>query len=189
MKSNKTKILLYISLLCIGIVIGIAIRHYYNLPLSVDINIIDVATLVATVFLAVYIPEVLDRNFQEIKDKKDVILKKVEELHFLNRKINILVQNEIQPNTKSILIINNTLDLIENKLQTLKTLVKLGNLKINFSPEINKIETLIREHKVLIFNNTQNLSDFNFNEEIKMKEEIIFNHLDHNFCLLIFKIA
>ena len=64
---------LYFFLLGVGIITGIAIRHYSNVPLEETINLVDVATLVVTIFLAVYIPEVLDRKLQVQRDKKTLI--------------------------------------------------------------------------------------------------------------------
>ncbi len=62
--------IIYTAFLCLGIIIGIAVNHYYQLPLAEAINIVDLATLVTTIFLAVYIPEVLDRKLEIQRDKK-----------------------------------------------------------------------------------------------------------------------
>ncbi|MCD7930546.1 MAG: hypothetical protein LUH15_03850 [Tannerellaceae bacterium] len=72
MKDPRTlyRYFLYASLVLIGIVIGVAVRHYYHMPIEETINIVDLATLVVTVFLAVYIPEVLNRKSEVQKDKK-----------------------------------------------------------------------------------------------------------------------
>ncbi|MCC8154530.1 MAG: hypothetical protein LIP01_10130 [Tannerellaceae bacterium] len=70
------KYFLYASLVLIGVVIGIAIRHYYHMPIEETINIVDLATLVTTIFLAVYIPEVLDQRSEVKKDKKELMEKK-----------------------------------------------------------------------------------------------------------------
>lgn len=84
MKSNRLlRVFVYVVVLIIGIVIGIAIRHYHNIPLSDEINLVDLATLVATVFLAVYVPEVLDRKLQNTRDKKELLENRINELQTL----------------------------------------------------------------------------------------------------------
>ena len=70
MTENIIKYSMYLFILVLGIILGITIRHYYNIPIAETINIIDVATLVVTIFLAVYIPEVLDRKLQIKREHK-----------------------------------------------------------------------------------------------------------------------
>lgn len=177
------KFLFGLFLMGLGVVIGIAIRHYHNVPLAETINIIDVATLVTTIFLAVYIPEVLDRRLQVKRDKKELIEERVEELQALYRKINMLVQQE-SASDKDKASIKNTLDVCQHKLETIVTLLSASGMKASFSKEIRKIERIGKEHKELLWNNKEA-----YTTEVKEKEETLYNAFDKETCLLVFKIS
>lgn len=170
-------------LLALGIVIGVAIRHYYNIPLAETINMVDVATLVTTIFLAVYIPEVLDRRLQVKRDKKELIEERIEEFQALHRKINMLVQqNSISDKDK--MSIRNALDICEHKLDTIITLLTAAEMKPSFNKEIRKIRKISQEHKELLWNNTGE-----YTTEEKGKEEELYNLMDKETSLLVFKIS
>ncbi|MDR2084190.1 MAG: hypothetical protein LBP67_04270 [Bacteroidales bacterium] len=132
MKSSNRllKYFLYFFLVCVGIIIGVAIRHYTNVPLEETINIVDVATLLVTVFLAVYIPEVLDRRLQVQRDKKVLIENRINEFQTLQRKINTLVQDDDAMNEKNYLTIKNELDVSLHKLEIISTLIKICQFRL-----------------------------------------------------------
>ena len=185
--NNLLSYFLYIALIGIGIVIGIAVRHYYNLPLSETFNIIDLITLVVTAFLAVYIPQVLNRKMQINRDKKDVIENRIIDLQNLYRRINILVQNDDDISPKDLSVIQNTLDISRNKLDTLTTLITFSGFP-DFSKEIKKIQTLHEEHCKLLITENININ-FQYSGIIRKKEEELFNQLDEATSLLIFRIS
>lgn len=189
LKTNFLKIFLYVALICIGIIIGIAIRHYGNLPLSESLNIIDLATLVTTIFLAVYVPEVLDRKLQVAKDKKHLIEQKIEELQALYRKVNLLVQSDLQVSSRSILLIDNTLDVSKSKIKTIRNLLIHANLGNNFIEELNEIEKLCEKHKDLLWINEAESENFAYSIAIQKREELLYNEIDSATSLLIFKIS
>lgn len=189
LKTNFLKIFLYVALICIGIIIGIAIRHYGNLPLSESLNIIDLATLVTTIFLAVYVPEVLDRKLQVAKDKKHLIEQKIEELQALYRKVNLLVQSDLQVSSRSILLIDNTLDVSKSKIKTIRNLLIHANLGNNFVEELNEIEKLCEKHKDLLWINEAESENFAYSIAIQKREELLYNEIDSATSLLIFKIS
>ncbi|HEX8350206.1 MAG TPA: hypothetical protein VF598_09595 [Hymenobacter sp.] len=54
-------------------------NQYNYFSIEKDINIIDVFTLLGTVFLAYYIPAVIDRRGQNTRVEKDIILGKINE--------------------------------------------------------------------------------------------------------------
>ncbi|MCC8143069.1 MAG: hypothetical protein LUD02_12175 [Tannerellaceae bacterium] len=169
---------LYFSLVAIGIVVGIAIHHYYSLPLSEEINIIDLATLVATVFLAVYIPEVLDRHSQIMKDKKDLIENRIVELQALYRNVNLLIQGEEPIKARDLLVVQNTLDVTRNKWKTIVTLLTYSNMHASFTREIGHIEQLAEEHRRLLLVDQVNPSDFVYPDDIQQQEEALYNQID-----------
>lgn len=189
MKLKPLNIFLYLSLICIGIVIGIAIRHYANLPLAESFNIMDLATLVTTIFLAVYIPEVLDREQQVTKDKKHLIGQRVEDLQALCRKINMLVQSDLYASPRSILIVNNTLDVTKGKIATIRSLLANAGLKSAFTNELNNIESLCEKHRQLLWMDERDMEGFTYSFELQEQEEILYNKIDAATSLLIFKIS
>lgn len=189
MKFNFLNVFLYISLIGIGIIAGIAIRHYSTLPLSESINIIDLATLVTTIFLAVYIPEVLDRKLQINKDKKKLIEDRLGDLQILCRKVNILVQSDPTVTTRNILIVNNSLDIITYKIETIRTLLANAKFKQNYNKELESINLLCEQHKKILWVNETVLENYSYSIEVQKQEEILYNKIDEATSLLIFKIS
>lgn len=180
---------LYISLIGIGLIIGIAIRHYYSLPLSETFNIIDLATLVTTVFLAIYIPQVLDKRLQITRDKKELIEKRIVELQALYRKINLITQEDNNITQKDYLAINNTLDITQHKLETIATLLNYSKLDIPFSNDIEKIKALNISHKEVFQSLKKQNGEYIETSDIQANEEILYNQIDQATSLLLFKIS
>lgn len=183
------KYFLYISLIVIGFVAGIALGHFHNLPLAETINVVDVGTLVVTIFLAVYIPEVLDQKLQIKRDKKDLIEKRIEELQALYRRINLTVQSEQVLQQKDFLVIKNILDLCYHKLETIITLLTYSNMRTSFNQDIKNLRKLSKEHHDLLWSDNMEDEGFAYSEEIAPKEELLYNKIDKTTCLLIFKIS
>lgn len=183
------KYLLYAVLLCIGVIAGIAIHRYYNLPISQEINIIDLATLVTTIFLAVYIPEVLDRKLQIRRDKKDLIEKRVEELQAFYRKINLLIQNEESLKPRDVLIIRNTLDIVQHRLELIFSLLRYSNLSPSFEKDIDLLKRLDEQHRALLQVGEIEDSAYTYGADIQQKEELLYNQIDEASSLLIFKLS
>jgi hypothetical protein len=180
---------LYVFLLSVGIIVGIAIRHYTNVPLEETINLVDVATLVVTVFLAVYIPEVLDRKLQVQRDKKVLIENRIGEFQTLQRKINSAVQDDDRMNEKSYLTIKNELDVSLHKLDTISTLIRFANPQASFEKEIAEIENQCKAHRDLLLIETKDKAGFVYPDEVQQKEEELFNEIDKTTSLLLFKVS
>lgn len=183
------KYFLYISLIIIGFIVGIAFRHFYNIPIAETINVVDVGTLVVTIFLAVYIPEVLDRKLQIKRDKKDLIEKRIEELQALYRRINLVVQGEQVLKPKDFLVIKNISDICHHKLETIITLLTFSNMHASFTQDIKKIRKLCKEHQSLLLSENMDDDGFTYADDIPEKEELLYNQIDETTCLLIFKIS
>ena len=177
------------AFLLIGIIIGIAVRHYYHIPIVESLDIVDLATLITTVFLAVYIPVVLDRRLQVKKDKKELVEQRILELLALYRKVNIIVQSEEKIHTKEFLSLKNTLDTINFKLDTINTLLNVAHFETSFITEINLIKKLNKEHQELLFSPEEENDFFFYPPEIQEKEELLYGKTDKAACLLIFKIS
>lgn len=183
------KYFLYISLIIIGLIVGLFIRHYYNIPIAETINLVDVGTLVVTVFLAVYIPEVLDRKLQIKRDKKDLIEKRIEELQALYRRMNLIVQSEQVLKAKDFLVIKNISDICQHKLETIITLLTYSNMHTSFTQDIKKIRKLCKDHQTLLLSDNMEDEGFVYADDIPEKEELLYNKIDETTCLLIFKIS
>lgn len=187
--TKLSKILLGLLLLVIGAVIGYGLGYAHYMSLAEAINVVDLATLVTTIFLAVYIPAVLDRRLQIKKDKKALIEERVEELQSLYRKINLLVQGENPISPKSYLSIKNTLDICQHKLGTIFTLVASSRLDISFAKEMEEIKSLCKRHKDLLWSPQMEELDFHYTDDVLEKEEQLYNQIDQVACLIIFKIS
>ena len=182
------KYLLSFFLVCIGIIIGIAIHHYHNMPLIETINIVDVATLITTIFLAVYIPEVLDRKMQTKHEKKELIDKRLDELQSLYRDLNMIVQQD-SISRKDYLTIKNTLDICKHRLDTVTTLLEFANMKTSFTEDIKCLKRLCNEHEKLLRYEEMGNEGFEYPDNIRAKEESIYNKIYKEICLLVFKIS
>ncbi len=182
------KIFLYIGLIGIGIVAGIAIRHYNNMPLSETINIIDIATLVTTVFLAVYIPEVLDRKLQITRDKKELLEQHVLEYQTLLRRVNMLVQDDSKMTRNDFLTMHNSMDVAEGKLESLGRLLKYAKLGNTFPEEMEEIKKMNAAHrKILKYGDGQPVASYP--ADVRKQEGDLYNRIDEATTLLIFKIS
>ena len=187
---NQKKLLRYFfsfSLLLIGVAIGIAIRHYYQLPLADSVNIVDVATLLITVFLAVYVPSVLDRKLEIMRDEGDVIEKRVTELQTLSRHINTIVQSG-EANYENCLTLNNLLDICDHRLETITTLLSFFDPKNSYKQDVCKVKEFCKEHRELIFMEEVPQDGRKFTNEERNKEEELYNQIDRSSCLLLFRI-
>ncbi|WAW10497.1 hypothetical protein NB640_02230 [Oxalobacter vibrioformis] len=173
---------LYFFLIGIGIIIGIAIRHYYNIPMSDTINIIDVAALITTIFLAVYIPEVLDRKLKIQRDKKKLIDSRIDELQYLYRKINHNVQQgEGQVSISREL--RNMIDICESRLTTLIMLIEHAEMKVSLGKEIAEVVQLCEAHRQLFSKAEKREPSF------LGEEERLYNEIDRATSLIILKLS
>lgn len=182
------RLLFGIFLIFIGVIVGIAIRNYYDLTIADTINIVDAVALLVTVFLAVYIPEVLDRQQQVKKDKKDLIERRIEELQGFYRRLNLLIQQESHT-IKDNLTIRNTLDICSHRLETIITLLSFLKVKKSFEKEIAEIRRFTQSYRKLLYTEDLEKPDFKYSQEVQDQEELLYNKIDKSASLLIFKIS
>lgn len=182
------RLLFGIFLIFIGVIVGIAIRNYYDLTIADTINIVDAVALLVTVFLAVYIPEVLDRQQQVKKDKKDLIERRIEELQGFYRRLNLLIQQESHT-IKDNLTIRNTLDICSHRLETIVTLLSFLKVKKSFEKEIAEIRRFTQSYRKLLYTEDLEKPDFRYTQEVQDQEELLYNKIDKSASLLIFKIS
>lgn len=183
------KLLLYISILVIGIVLGVTIRHLHKITISEEVNLIDMATLVVTVFLAVYIPAVLDRRLQSSQEKQELLIGRVSDYQALLRRINMLVQSIDKLTVNEYLTVDNLLDVCQNKMRILSSLMASSRLEVDFSAAIEEIVSLDNEHKKLLWSDKVKEDGFTYSDQIKKQEEELYNKLDEATSKLIFGIS
>lgn len=182
------RIFVYLSLVVLGIIVGVAVKTYTKLPLAEEVNLVDVATLAVTIFLAVYIPAVLDRKLQVKRDKKELIIDRITDYMSLQRRINSVVQEHTStPDYR--LTINNLLDITRHRLETLGSLLKNAGFEVDFDKDVQKIKQLDDQHRSLLANAVRETKEnLNYSPEIRDDEERLFNGLDEACSMLIFKI-
>ena len=188
-KGNLSKIFFYLSLVILGIVAGTAFGHYGTLPLSQEINLIDLATLVVTIFLAVYVPAVLDRNLQVVKDRKNLLEDRISDYQTLLRRVNMSVQGEHTMSLNTYLTIKNLLDIAGNRLHTLTSLIRNSDLDESLNRDVSKIKELDEEHRTLLLNQTNEKNEVEYSDQVRRDEELLYNQIDEATSLLIFKIS
>jgi len=188
-KIKLLKIFLYLSLIVLGFVAGIAFSNYKNIPLSEEINLIDVATLVATIFLAVYVPAVLDKHLQTTRDRKELIEKRIVDYQALLRRINMSLQSSTALTAETYLTIKNLLDISGHRLETIISLIKNSKLDSSLNDDIAEIKKLNDQHKNLLLKDSAKNNNFSYPAEIKEEEELYYNKLDELTSLLMLKIS
>jgi|694.fasta_scaffold03634_8 hypothetical protein len=182
--------LIGLILIVIGIALGIAIRHYYMIPLEEKINIVDLTTLLITIFLALYIPAFLDRRIQDKRYEKEVIIRKIEMLQNSFKDVNKLVTECVQKNSTSQTnchLIINCFTSISNELETVITLLD-HCYKGKLIKEINEIKVFRRDYKNLVTGGKFQSKNFKYSALTKKEEEKLYNNIDKAICLLIFKV-
>lgn len=189
---KKFDLLTYIkafALVAVGVVIGIGARHYYHIPLADTVNIVDFAALITSIFLALFIPEVLDRRLQIRKDKKELIMEHIDVLQGLYRNVNLTIQREETLKQREYIAVRNTLDMAEHKLDTIRTLIKFSNIKISLEEDLRTITELCKEHKDLLWYDNMIDDGFSYPEGTKDKEESLYEKIDEATSILKLKLS
>lgn len=187
-KIKVIRIFLGFFLIGLGMVAGIAIRHYHDLPIAETFNIVDIATLITTIFIAVYVPSVLDKQMQVKQEKKDIITKRIEDIQSIYRKINTIVQQDMTGRSGQSMLKSN-IDLLPSRMETLGKLVGYLDTKKGFKKEVETISFITSEYRQLLQSLEENGSDFPYPESVKKKEELLYNRMDQTTSLLLFKLS
>lgn len=181
------RVFLIFSIFLLGIALGIALRHYYNIPLIEAINIVDVATLIVTVFLAVYIPGVFDKHLQEKQGEKEIIEHRLNELQGLYHSVNQQVQYGSE-SMKDVLKIDNILNLATNRIKVIMTLINYLDKDKALEEELHEIKNLHSRYEKLLMTSLPTEKNLLYPKEIRDVEEVIYNSLDKATSILVFKI-
>ncbi|MCC8154531.1 MAG: hypothetical protein LIP01_10135 [Tannerellaceae bacterium] len=81
------------------------------------------------------------------------------------------------------------LDVTEHKLETIITLLTYSGMHTSFADEINTLRSLSKQHKNLLWTAKTPEQGFTYPDDIQAKEEKLYNKIDKETCLLIFKIS
>lgn len=186
-----TRYIIGLILVGVGVAIGIAIKYYFpTLPLEEKINIVDLATLLVTIFLAIYIPAFLDKQMQNKRYEKDVIIRKIETLQCSFKEVNKLVTECVQKNAVSqsnCHLIINCFTSISNELESVITLVEHCHNK-KLDKELTELINFRRDYKTLVTGGQFQAKNFKYSALTKKDEEVMYNKLDKAICMLIFKV-
>ncbi|MCD7969004.1 MAG: hypothetical protein LUF87_01455 [Alistipes sp.] len=185
-RDRGLKYLLYGTIFLLGTAAGIAIRHYYNIPMIESINIIDVATLIVTIFLAVYIPGVFDRQMEVRQDKKELIEHRIGDLQEQLRQVDRQVQRG-QLSEKERELLMNSLEVAANRFGTIITLFDYLGLDDTFTDDTSRIRDLLSSLCDLL--NKARLRDGDYSGEVRREEERLYNEIDKQTSLLVFRIS
>jgi hypothetical protein len=188
-KERFWQVFLYVSLVAIGGVVGFAMSIYSTIPLAQEVNILDLATLVVTVFLAVYVPAVLDRRLQTQRDRKTLLIQRVDDYQSFLRRINILVQDGNGAPSDVLTTVANLSDVASHRLETLASLVRNSRFREVLGGDIEKIKKLNLRHSVLLRDGAHSETGPGYVSDIIATEQTLYNELDEKASLLIFKIS
>lgn len=180
-----------VILVIVGVVIGMGLQHYYPLFSFEDkIDVVGLATLVVTVFLAVYIPIFLERNMHNKRSEKDVIIRKIEALQGTIQTVNRTVAECVQKlavstaNTYQIISLFTT---ISNELDTIITLSEHCG-KNKFKDDFEEIKSCRFQYRKMVTGGDFQKKGFKYSILDKKEEEKIYHRFDKALCVLIFKV-
>lgn len=174
-----------------GIVIGMGLQYYHPLFSFEDkIDIVGLATLVVTIFLAVYIPVFLEKSMHNKRGEKDVIIRKIEALQAtirtVNQTVGECVQKQVVSPANSCLIIS-LFTTISNELETIITLTD-HCCKDKFKDEFEKIKAYRFQYRKIVTGGDFQKKGFKYDILDKKEEEKVYHSFDKSLCLLIFKV-
>lgn len=185
------KFVIGIILVLSGVAIGVGINHYYpTFPIEDKINLVDLTTLLITIFLAIYIPVFFEKHMHNKRYEKDVIIRKIEGLQSTMKDVNKFVTECVQKNAVSAAnchSIINCFTTISNELDTLITLMDHCH-KDKFKDEIVRIKSLRHQYKTTVTGGNFQRKNFKYPALTKKEEEVTYHKMDKELCMLIFKV-
>jgi hypothetical protein len=180
-----------IILVVVGVVIGMGLQHYYPLFSFEDkIDIVDLSTLLVTIFLAVYIPVFLERNMHNKRSEKDVIIRKIEALQGTIQTVNHLVGECVQKQAVSSANTYLLMGLFTTISNELDTVIKLTDLcgKDKFKDDFEEIKSCRFQYRKMVTGGGFQKKNFKYTILDKKEEEKIYHQFDKALCVLIFRV-
>lgn len=80
MPKRMSKLIVAVALIALGWVLGQYIENIAFFTYSYEISLIDVISLIVTAFMAWYVSRILEKNIQDKRTEKDLILSKIDEV-------------------------------------------------------------------------------------------------------------
>lgn len=77
------RVIICLCLVSLGIVIGKFVNILPHFKVDETVNLVDVLSIIATLFLAWYVSKILDKEQQDSRGEKDLILKRIEDIYQL----------------------------------------------------------------------------------------------------------
>jgi hypothetical protein len=166
------KFLLLASVLVIGIVIGKFTNLNY-FTISKEINLIELVSLSATIFLAYIVSKVIEKDNQEKRVEKDLLIKRIDDIYNLIEDSNVKVisgQIKYQDAASHFKRINISLKCIFRILEKTKI--------IEFEIQKNEILQCIKKLRDLLTNTPMETDINKSNLDNSVKDSII--HFTHS---------
>lgn len=178
-------------LVIVGVVIGMGLQHYCPLFSFEDqIDIVGLATLVVTIFLAVYIPIFLERNIHNKRSEKDVIIRKIEALQESIRIVNCTVSECVQKQSVSTANASRLISLFTTISNELDTIITLSDYceKNKFKDDFEEIKSCRFQYRKMVTGGDFQKKGFKYSILDKTEEEKIYHRFDKALCVLIFNV-
>lgn len=168
---NLKKKIINLGLIFTTLVIGISIGKLFDIPyakLKTEIDAMQLISIGVTVWIAFIIATIIDKEKDENKREKELILKRTEDLYLIlddfNQRI-ITGELKYKKTTSTLKRINTTLKLIFKVI---------NETKISINTELKDIQKITRKLNVLLTETPINEEDINGSDlPIKIKDSII----------------
>lgn len=178
--ANKLNKISINSLICLSfIAFGFAIGKFVNIikyfKVDTEINLVEFSSLFATIALGLYISTVLDKNKQDTRIEKDILIKRVEEISkALEDTVQktLLGQTTVQEAASQIKTTNTSIDAIY-KLINVQDASTSADLKTDLKSNIKRIRVLLTSTPVTLKDQVQKS-----NMPIEVKDNIILLALE-----------
>lgn len=183
----------YFIVFAIGCCLGAGVIHFWgsNFDLGDEINIVDLSSVLTTLFLAFYIPTVLEKNRDSKKFVKEIIIKRVDALQQNFDSISSSVSScdtsiPVVQDTKSDILGKFTR--ISNDLKVLEQIFDEIKAKQIIKDYIGKINTLRRRYKNHVTGGRFDLNSFVYTGTAKIQESVLATEVTKELSFLILKI-
>ena len=162
--------LICFSLLAGGFIIGKFVNIIQVFQVDKDINLVELTSVFVNILLVIYISTVIDKNKQDTRIEKDILIKRVEEISkALDETVQktLLGQTTVQEAASQIKTTNIAIDAIYKLMEENKRFSN-SDLKIELKSNIKKIRSLLTTTPINLKDKVQKS-----NMSIEVKNNII----------------
>lgn len=147
---NKKKVIYNIvAFVGIGIVFGLAIKYYRMLTFNFEVSAFDLFSLVVTVLIAWWVAQKLERDTNQERCEKDIIIEKLKMLDGLIERLNNKIVDEDIMILSSVTSIINSIDAHTNRIkeQIEKHYPSVLKTNVDFQNELDQLDDLCTNDK------------------------------------------